>query len=89
VLAPVEETGMTPQKIYTSTSDFEDINQVNWSIIAVSKIPVLQLCLFRTVTTCHRQFSRNDTFGDESKLQDAINVKVQGDYRGSMSLASH
>jgi hypothetical protein len=42
VLAPVEETGMTPQKIYTSevSSNFKDITDANWSIIAVSEIPV-------------------------------------------------
>jgi hypothetical protein len=32
--------------------------------------------LFKTVTTCRWQFARNDTFGEESKLHDAITEAV-------------
>ena len=43
---------MTPQKIYTTPaySTFSDnIVDGNWSIVAVSRILVWQLCLLRTV----------------------------------------
>ena len=38
VIEPVEETGKTPQKMYTSAAPNEGIGPVNWTIIAVSKI---------------------------------------------------
>ena len=82
---------MTPQKIYstpTTLSLKDDVVGENWSIVAVSKISVLQTCLFRRVTTCHWQFARNYTFGDESKLHDAINVNAKWDNENGMSLAS-
>ena len=81
---------MTPQKIYTTPTTWSEDPGVageNWSIVAVSKISVLQMCLFRTVTTCHWQFARY-TFGDESKLHDAINVNAKWDNENGMSLAS-
>jgi len=83
---------MTPQKIYTTPTDavfFDNIVDENWSIIAVSKIPVWQLCLFRTVTACYRQFARNYAFGDESKLRDAINVNAWGDDEDGVLLSPH
>ena len=92
VLEPVQEAGMTPQKIYTTpayTTFIHDIVDGNWSIVAVSKIPVWQLCSFRTVTTCYRQFARNDTFGDGSKLRDAINVNAWRDDQDGVLLSSH
>jgi hypothetical protein len=90
VLEPVEETATTPLKMYTAFSAFsKDIVDANWSIIAVSKIPILKICLSRTVKTCHRQFARNDTFGDTSKLQEAINVTARLDSENGKSLASH
>ena len=90
VLEPVQETGRTPQKMYTTASDAAiNIVDGNWSIVAVSKISILQICLFRTVTICHLQFTRNDAFGDDSKLQDAINVNTLWDSENGMSLASH
>lgn len=81
---------MTPQKIYTTPTDVTFIDKIferNWSIIAVSKIPVWKLCFFRTVTTCHRQFARNDTFGHESKLRDAINVNAWRDHEDGVLLS--
>jgi hypothetical protein len=90
VLEPVQETATMPLKMYTTASAAsKKIDDGNWSIIAVSKIPVLKISLSRTVTTFHRQFARNDTFGDESKLQDAINVNAQWDSENGKSLASH
>jgi hypothetical protein len=88
VLEPVQETGMTPQKIYTTAVFSRTIVDGNWSIVAVSEIPVFQICLLRTVT-CHPQFARNDTFGNVSKLQDAITVNALWDNENGMSLASH
>jgi len=81
-----------PQKIYATPTDavfFDNIVDGNWSIVAVSKIPVWQLCLFRTVTTCYRQFARNYTFGDESKLRDAINVNAWEDDEDGVLLSPH
>ena len=76
--------------MYTTASDAAiNIVDGNWSIVAVSKISILQICLFRTVTICHLQFTRNDAFGDDSKLQDAINVNTLWDSENGMSLASH
>jgi hypothetical protein len=49
----------------------------------------LQICFFRKVTTCHRQFAKSDTFGDVSKLQDAININARWSDTFGMSLASH
>ena len=94
VLDPVQEIGKIPQKIYTTPTDsrFSDnIAGGNWSIVVVSEIPVWQLCLFRTVTTCYRQFARNYTFGDESKLRDAISVSAWPDSDGEdgVLLSSH
>jgi hypothetical protein len=90
VLEPVQEAGMTPQKIYTTPTDAtfdNDIVDGNWTIIAVSKILV---CLFRTITTCYRQFARNYAFGDDSsKLRDAINVNAWGDYEDGVLLSPH
>ena len=90
VLEPVEETGKKPQKIYTTPwfSEYRDVVGGNWSIVAVSKIPVVKICLFKTVTS-HRQFARNDMLGEESKLQDAINVTARWDNENGVSLASH
>ena len=82
---------MTPQKIYTTPTTSwpgDGVVGENWSIVAVSKISVLQTCLFRTVTTSHWQFARNHAFGDESKLHDAINVNAKWDNENGMSLAS-
>jgi hypothetical protein len=91
VLEPLQETATVPQKIYTTdaTSSSKTIDGGNWSIIAASKIPIFfQICLLRTVT-CLRQYARNDTFGDESILEDAISVNAHGDYANGKSLASH
>ena len=88
VIEPVQEAGMTPQKIYstpTTLSLKDDVVGEHWSIVAVSKISVLQTCLFRTVTTCHWQFARSP--GDEESLRDAINV-AQWDNENGMLLAS-
>ena len=82
---------MTPQKIYstpTTLSLKDDVVGENWSIVAVSKISVLQTCLFRTVATCHWQFARSYTVGDESKLRDAINVNAKWHNESGMLLAS-
>jgi hypothetical protein len=38
VIEPVEETGKTPQKMYTSAAPNEDIGPANWTVVAVSKI---------------------------------------------------
>jgi hypothetical protein len=59
VLEPVHETGMTPLKFFTTQMlpyplAFE-VDTINWSIIAVSKIFILQMGLFRTVTACRWQ----------------------------------
>jgi hypothetical protein len=90
VLEPVQETATTPLKMYTTPSAAsKNIVDGNWSIVAVSKIPVLKICLSRTVTNSHWQIARNDTFGNESKLQDAINVNAGWDSENSKSLASH
>ena len=91
IIEPIQEAIMTPQKIYTTptTQSLKDgVAGENWSIIAVSKISVFQTCLFRTVTTCHWQFAKNYTFGDESKLHDAINVNAKWDNENGKSLAS-
>ena len=80
---------MMPQKIYTTPTNavfFDNIVDGNWSIVAVSKIPVWQLCLFGTVTTCYRQFARNY---DESKLRDAINVNAWEDDEDGVLLSPH
>lgn len=38
VIKPIEETGKTPQKMYTSAAPNENIGLANWTIVAVSKI---------------------------------------------------
>jgi hypothetical protein len=87
-----------PLKMYTTTSAInpyksETFSLGNWRIIAVSKIPVFEICLSRRVTTCHRQFARGQApFDDdlEPKLQHAINVgQWDIENRNGKSLASH
>ena len=92
VLEPVHETGMTPLKLFTthtlpSPLTFE-IDTVNWSIIPVSKIFFLQMCLFRTITACHWQIFF-DMLNEGFKLEDAIQVKALWDDESGMSLASY
>jgi len=52
VLGPIQETGMTPVKLYTTkVPPFNvKIGDNNWSIIAVREIFVVHIFLFRTVT---------------------------------------
>jgi len=54
VLEPIQETGMTPVKLYTTKyiPDRLNIDDINWNIIAVSEIFVIQMYSFRTVTVC-------------------------------------
>ena len=58
VLDPVHETGLSPLKLSTTSalpiSFAFEADDINWSIIPVSKIFVLKICLFRTVTACCR-----------------------------------
>jgi hypothetical protein len=81
--------------MYTTASASNSVNseivfEGDWRIIAVSKIPVFEICLSRTVTTCHRQFSRSDGLSDEPKLEHAINVgRWDIENRNGKSLASH
>ena len=92
MIDPVQEIGKMPQKIYTTPTYLRFSDKIvggNWSIVAVSEIPVWQLCSFRTVTNCYRQFARNDTFGDESKLRDAISVSAWPDGEDGVLLSSH
>jgi hypothetical protein len=91
VLDPVQERGMTPVKsfssrVFPSSLRFEP-DTISWNIIPVSKIFVLQMCLFRTVTACRWQVFF-DNF-ERSELHDAIHVKALWDNESGMSLASH
>ena len=55
VLEPIHETGMAPVKLYT-TRDLpysRKINVVQWTIIAVSELIMVQMFLFRIVTVYH------------------------------------
>ena len=91
VLEPLQEIGMTPMKLVTTSmfpSGFEDDN-INWRIILVSEIFVLKMCLFRTVTTCCWQIYYSDTLNEESKLPDAVQVKAIWNNESGTSLASH
>ena len=58
VLEPVHETGMSPLKVFTTrvlpSSLAVETDTMNWNIIAVNKIFILQMCLFRTVLTACR-----------------------------------
>ena len=92
VLEPVHETGMTPLKLFTTQVlpyplAFE-VDTINWSIIPVSKIFTLQMCLFRTVTACLWQVFF-DMLDEVSNLHDAIQVRALWDNESGMSLASH
>ena len=55
VLEPIQETGMMPQKTYTTVVFSETIPDGNWSIIAISSnISVLFANTFvQMVITCH------------------------------------
>ena len=92
VLEPVHETGMTPQKSFTtSTLPYPfllEADNINWSIIPVSRIFVLKMCLFRTITACRWQIFV-DILNEESKLHDAIQVEAIWNDESGMSLASY
>ena len=92
VLEPVLETGMTPQKLSTTSAlpypFLLEADNINWSIIPVSKIFALQMCLFRTIIACRWQIFV-DMLNEESKLQDAVQVEAIWDNESGMSLASY
>jgi hypothetical protein len=92
VLGPVHETGMIPLKLFATRflpyPVVFETDTINWSIVAVSKIFVLKMYLFRTVIACRRQVFF-DTFDEGPELLDAIQVEALWDNESGMSLASH
>lgn len=54
VLAPIQETGRTPQKLYTTAVFPSDTNlesKVNWKIVAVGANTVQKICFLSTLIT--------------------------------------
>ena len=92
VLEPIHETGMTPLKLFTTqvwpTPLIIETDTINWSIIPVSKVFVLQMRLFGTVTACRWQIFF-DRLNEGPELQDAIQVKALWDDELGTSLAFH
>ena len=94
MLEPFYEMGTTPLKLFTAqallvpfATKFET-DTINWSIIPVSKILVLQIRLFRTVIAwCWQIFL--DILNEGPKLQEAIQAKALWANESGMSLASH